>query len=113
VLRRLLAILILAGPLACGDPRPPNDEATCATESACVTLYREALARYQACMSEQVRAGYVGPGSPRPPTCDAMRADSERWAATVSRFRSRKQQEGAEEQGGGYEVLPLPPGPAK
>jgi hypothetical protein len=113
VLRRLLAILILTGPLACGDPRTPNDETTCATESACVTLYRAALARYSACMSEQARAGYVGSGSPQPPSCNAMRADSERWAVAVSRFRSRKQQEGAEEQGGGYEVPSLPPGPAK
>ncbi len=111
--RRLLALLMLVVAPACGALRTASDEPTCATETECVKLYREARTHYDACMSERARAGYAGPGSPQPPICDAMRADSERWAAAVNRFRIRKEREPAEERGEGYEVPALPAGQGK
>ena len=111
--RRLLTLLILAGAPACTDPHTPNDEALCPTEPACVTRYRESLARYNSCMSDRGRAGYAGPGGPQPPVCEPIRNETEQYAAAVKRFRSRKHQESAEEEGGGYEVPPLPAGPAR
>jgi hypothetical protein len=106
---RLLALLLLASLPACADARSASDEATCTTEADCAKLYRAALANLNGCAAERMRAGYVGPGSPPPPVCDNLKAEAERWALALNRLRGRKEREAAEEQGGGFEVPPLPP----
>jgi hypothetical protein len=105
---RLSALLLLVTLASCAEPRVANDEPVCTSVAECTGLYRASLVRLRACVEERRRAGYVSPGGAVPPTCDAQKAESERWASAVNRLRRQKQQEVVEEQGGGYEVPPLP-----
>jgi hypothetical protein len=101
---RILLLLLFMLSLGCVGARAASDEGTCDTDAECTKLYRASLQRLQACLADQRRAGYVGPGGAVPPTCDGLRAENERWAKAVNRFHAQKQ----EDSGGGFEVPPLP-----
>jgi hypothetical protein len=109
VLPRLSALLLLVLLPACVEPRVGGDDPACSTEADCTKLYRASVRRLRICVEEHKRAGYVSPGgAPAPQNCDGVRAETERLADTVSRLRGRKQSEGVEQQGGGFEVPPIP-----
>ncbi len=106
--RYLFALLLLVGPFGCAEPRVPGEAVNCNGEAECSGLYRGAQERLQGCLAEQKRAGYRGLGSVPPPSCDILRAEANELRNALARIRGRKDRETVEEQGGGFEVPPLP-----
>jgi len=105
VLSRPLALLILVMLPACADPHAPSDAPSCATEAECSKLYRDAVARVQAC-HRNVRT--TDPSLVSQQECDHVTAEANGLATALERLHEKKKQEQGQgdEDGPVFEVPP-------